>query len=388
MAHQPSIEELLIKQLDQPLTIAEQAIADEWLKASPKNQALYDSFYNKEQLEIKLSEFRQFDEKASWEKLVASGKWSPAPKQRSVIQVLQKNWYYAAAILILAIGASIFYLYTMENQAGQGNPGLAIEPVEIVPGKNQAVLQVGDSVINLHDNKLGVVAQGNAIAYNDGQKITGEGKLITLTTPRGGQYTAMLPDGSKVWLNAASSIRFPSKFNNTERSVTITGEVYFEVAQQHKAPFMVKAGNTNIQVLGTSFNINAYDDEKVIRSTLVEGSIRISPVTMNGRNIVLKPGQQAVSADNGEITGVFNPDLTSTLAWKNGFFSFDNADIETVMRQLERWYDIKVQYRGAIPTIKLNGELDRQIALTDVLRYLSRLNIKFEREGRTITVLP
>ena len=150
----------------------------------------------------------------------------------------------------------------------------------------------------------------------------------------------------------------------------------------------MKAGNTSVQVLGTSFNINAYEDERVVRTTLVNGGVRVLPLESNSRNVILKPGQQAVSSDNGEITGVFSPELANILAWKNGFFSFDKADIETVMRQLERWYDIKVQYRGTIPTVKLNGDLDRQIPLTDVLKYLSRLNIKFEREGRTITILP
>ncbi|MBO9659752.1 MAG: FecR domain-containing protein [Chitinophagaceae bacterium] len=388
MAHQPLIEELLIKQLDQPLTAAEQAIVDEWLQASPQNRELYNSIYDKEQLESKLTTFRQFDETASWEKLVASGRWAPATQKSSVIRSIQKKWYYAAAVIMLAAGSGIFYLYTQEDKPGQGNAGLAVDQREIVPGKNQAILQVGDSVINLNDNKTGVVAQGNAIAYNDGQKIAGANQLITLTTPRGGQYTALLPDGSKVWLNAASSIKFPSKFSNEERAVSITGEVYFEVAQQHKTPFLVKAGNTNVQVLGTSFNINAYDNEKVIRTTLAEGSVRVAPVAPNGSSTVLKPGQQAVSTGSGEITGVYSPDLSNVLAWKNGFFSFSNADIETVMRQLERWYDIKVEYRGAIPTVKLNGELDRQIPLSDVLRYLSRLNIKYEREGRTISILP
>ncbi|NML22276.1 DUF4974 domain-containing protein [Pseudoflavitalea sp. G-6-1-2] len=388
MASNPSIEALLIKQLDQPLTMSEQAIVNQWLEASPANSALYESFQDRELLEKKLSAFNQFDEVASWEKLVASGRWTPEQESKTVYSIMRKRWHYAAAIFILCIGAGIFYLYLQSDSAATANkPELVTTPTEILPGKNQAILTVGDSTILLSDNKSGIVAEDNAIEYNDGERIAQAGRMITLSTPRGGQYQAVLPDGTKVWLNAASSIIFPSGFNK-ERAVKVSGEVYFEVAQNHRAPFMVTAGNTQVQVLGTSFNINAYEEERAVRTTLVDGSVRVLPLSENQRNVVLKPLQQAVSAMSGEITGVFSPDIASILAWKRGFFSFDNADFETVMRQLERWYDIKVQYRGAVPTVKLMGELDRAIPLTDVLRYLSRLNIKFEKEGRTLTILP
>ncbi|WP_127125612.1 FecR family protein [Pseudoflavitalea rhizosphaerae] len=386
MAYQPSIEELLIKQLQQPLTAVEEEMLNQWLEASPQNRELYNSFQNKEQLESKLNELQQFDENAAWNKMIAAGKWEPVNKKK-VHRLFSQRWQYAAAaVLFLAIGSGVYYLVAKTDSTEQ--PVAVVENTEILPGKNQAILTIGDSVINLSDQKTGIVTAGNAITYNDGEKIAKSNKLITLSTPRGGQFQAVLPDGSKVWLNAASSIEFPSKFSSKERAVKVSGEVYFEVAQNQQAPFMVMAGNTTVQVLGTSFNINAYNDERVVRTTLVNGSVRVLPLEANGRNVILKPGQQAVSSDNGEITGVFSPELANILAWKNGFFSFDKADIETVMRQMERWYDIKVQYRGTIPTVKLNGDLDRQIPLSDVLKYLSRLNIKFEREGRTITILP
>ena len=384
MAHQPSIEELLIKQLEQPLTAAEEEILNQWLEASMQNRELYNSYQNKELLESKLNEVQQFDENAAWNKMVASGKWTPADKKK-VVRLFRQPWHYAAAaVLFLAIGSGVYFLVAKTDT----QPVAVVENTEILPGKNQAILTIGDSVINLSDQKSGIVTAGNAIIYNDGEKIAETNKMITLSTPRGGQFQAVLPDGSKLWLNAASFVEFPSKFSSKERTVKVSGEVYFEVAQNQQSPFMVKAGNTTIQVLGTSFNINAYDDERVVRTTLVNGSVRVSPLESNSGNVILKPGQQAVSSNNGEITGVFSPELANILAWKNGFFSFEKADIETVMRQLERWYDIKVQYRGTIPSVKLNGDLDRQIPLSDVLKYLSRLNIKFEREGRTITILP
>lgn len=392
MLNQPLIEDLLIKQLDQPLSGAEQAVVNEWLEASPENRELYNSYYDTEQLEKKLAEIRQFNEIASWEKLIASGRWSPDSKRKNVFRLFPKRWQYVAALLILAIGSGIYFW--QGNMLNATNDKQEAANTETLPGGNKAILTIGNQTIVLSSDKQGVVNNGNSITYSDGSAVAGTATHLqpstynAISTPRGVQYHAELPDGSKVWLNAASSISFPARFSTIERRVKITGEVYFEVKHNSKVPFIVTSGNTNVQVLGTSFNINAYDNEKAVKTTLIEGSVRVSPIASNGRNVVLKPGQQAVAADNGDIIGVFNSDLASVLAWKNGFFSFENADIETVMRELERWYDIKVQYRGAVPTVKLNGELDRQIALTDVLRYLSRLNIKFEKEGRVITILP
>lgn len=388
MVNQPLIEELLIKQLEQPLSAEEQAIVNEWLQASPLNQELYNSFYDKEELEKKVAEFNQFDENRSWNKLVASGKWTPTTTNNNVYHLIRRKWHYAAAILILSIGAGIFYL-----NMPSGGPSVPTEPVlagkeEILPGSNKAVLTIGDSVINLSDEKTGIVAGNNGIVYRDGELIAEATKTVTLSTPRGGYYEATLPDGTKVWLNAASSIQFPSKFNATDRTVIVTGEVFLEVAKNQQAPFSVTAGNSNVRVLGTSFNINAYDNEPVVKTTLVQGSVRVAAEGANNGAVVLRPGQQAISAGNGIVTNVETPDLSGILAWKNGFISFDDTDFKTVMRQLERWYDIKVEYKGKAPTVKLNGELDRQVPLTDVLNYLSRLNIKFERNGRTITVLP
>lgn len=392
MDHQPFIEDLLIKQLDQPLTEAEQVIINNWLEASAENKALYNSFYDKEQLENKLAAFRQFNEVTSWEKLIASGRWSPDTKRKHIFNLHSKRCQFAAAILIVVMGAGIYFWQHLMYQPG--NDALQVINTEILPGGNKATLTIGNQIITLSSEKEGVINNGNLVTYSDGSVIEGAALPFqaatnrVITTPRGGQYYAQLPDGTKIWLNAASSISFPARFDNVERRVVITGEVYLEVSQNNKIPFIVTSGNTMVQVLGTSFNINAYDNETAVRTTLIEGSVRVAPVDSSSTNIVLQPGQQAVTAANGAITGVFHPDLASTLAWKNGFFSFENADIETVMRQLERWYDIKVQYRGAVPSVKLNGELDRSIPLSDVLRYLARLNIKFEREGRIITILP
>ncbi len=175
----------------------------------PENRELYDSFQNKEELEKKLASFDQFDETASWEKLVASGRWAPAGKGSKVYKLFRKNWQYAAAILVLIIGSGIFYLIMRSGNTDKPDHSTLAVQEEIVPGSNRAMLRVGDSVINLSDQKSGIVTGDNTIVYNDGERIAGTGKIITLTTPRGGYYEAVLPDGTKVWLNAASSIQFP-----------------------------------------------------------------------------------------------------------------------------------------------------------------------------------
>jgi ferric-dicitrate binding protein FerR (iron transport regulator) len=291
MVNQPFIEALLIKQLHQPLSAAEEAILNEWLEASPNNRELYESFQNKEELEKKIAAFDQFDETVAWEKLMASGRWTPVDKTNKVYKLFSRQWHYAAAILLLIIGSGIFYLNMRPGKTTE-TENVVLAKEEVLPGSHRAILTVGDSVINLSDQKSGIVTGDNAIVYNDGERIANAEKIITLTTPRGGHYEAVLPDGTKVWLNAASSIQFPSKFPDNKRSVIVTGEVYFEVAKNQQAPFSVGAGNTNVAVLGTSFNINAYDNELVVKTTLVEGSVRVGPEGANSGAVVLRAGQQ------------------------------------------------------------------------------------------------
>ncbi len=261
----------------------------------------------------------------------------------------------AAAILIL-FSAGIYFLSLHHPEPGEGSTGrLTIQPVknDIAPGSNKAILTLanGKQIILDSAHKGTIALQGNAnIIKTDSGSLTyspepGEGPSATvynmLTTPRGGQYQLTLPDGSQVWLNAASSIRYPTAFTGKERRVEITGEAYFEVVHNSRMPFRVKAGNELVEDLGTSFNVNAYSDEPAQTTTLVAGSVKIG-------NLILKPGEQAAFNTEGKTDLISNANIEDILAWKNGRFRFSSVSIETIMRQAARWYDMQVEYKGKI----------------------------------------
>jgi ferric-dicitrate binding protein FerR (iron transport regulator) len=192
-----------------------------------------------------------------------------------------------------------------------------------------------------------------------------------------------LSDGSRIWLNAGSSITYPVTFVGNDRNVEINGEVYFEVAHNANMPFHVRHGAMDVQVLGTHFNINAYDDEPSVKVTLLEGSVKVGN---NMGLVTIKPGEQANIASNQLPHTSGNINLEQVMAWKNGLFSFTGADLTTVMRQLARWYNIQVKYEGQIPARKFSGEITHDLTLSQLMNGLQSLGIQFSIEGRTMTV--
>jgi transmembrane sensor len=271
---------------------------------------------------------------------------------------------------------------------------------DVLPGGNKAVLTLGNGQqIILDSAHIGLLSQqGNArisktdsgtLAYmSTGDKHT---DLVynMLTCPRGGQFKLELPDGTDVWLNSASSIKYPTAFQDRERKVEITGEAYFEVAGKEATPFVVEAGNTEVKVLGTRFNINSFENEQAVKTTLLDGKIAVALLSAgrpaSAEPIVLQPGQQSVATS--ELTVVNDVNIEQVMAWKNGFFSFNKADLTTVLRQLERWYDIDVKYAGNIPERHFTGELSRDLTLSQVISVLSEEDVKFKIEGKTLTVM-
>ncbi|HWV69410.1 FecR family protein [Chitinophaga sp.] len=312
---------------------------------------------------------------------------------KSRVHFLQRYWWAAACIILLTAGA--YYLSRQTQQPVMVNRA----PVkDVAPGGNRAVLTLSDgSEITLDSAGNGVLAQqGNTriTKLNNGQLAYSgagnpEGKVLynTMSTPLGGQYQLILPDGTGVWLNAASSISYPTAFTGNERSVTVTGEAYFEVVKNEKMPFRVKAGNTTIDVLGTHFNINAYKDEASINTTLLEGAVRVN---VSQQQQQLRPGQQArVPANGTSIQVVDHADISEVMAWKAGFFSFNDADLPTVMRQLSRWYNVEVKYEGNIPQRVFTGEIGRNLTLSQVLKGLTKTRIKYRIEnGNRIVIQP
>jgi transmembrane sensor len=194
-----------------------------------------------------------------------------------------------------------------------------------------------------------------------------------------------LSDGTDVWLNAASSITFPTAFTGKERKVTVTGEVYFEVAKNKAKPFKVIANEAEIQVFGTHFNVNAYADEPATQTTLLEGSVKI---TRGSSTAMLEPGQQATLNKSGQMSIVEDADIEMVMAWKNGFTSFKSADIQSIMRQVSRWYNVDVYYEGNIPERKFTGDISRNANLSQLLRLLEVSKIHFTIEKNRLTVIP
>lgn len=266
---------------------------------------------------------------------------------------------------------------------------------DVSPGGDKATLTLADgSTIVLDEAENGTLAQqGNSrvikldgrLYYDPINKTSKEILYNTISTPNGGQYQLELPDGSLVWLNATSSIRFPTSFVQKERRVEITGEAYFEVAKNRDKPFIVTVNNAEVQVLGTHFNINAYLNEDDVKTTLLEGSVKF----VNHANAdILKPGQQSQLTKNGSVKVVSDVDVDKVVAWKNGLFDFDNAGIETIMRQLSRWYNVDIEYKGKTEDLFI-AEMRRNIKLSDALKALQLTGkVRFEIEGKKIIVMP
>lgn len=299
----------------------------------------------------------------------------------------------AAASILICLGVGIYYY----NQTGQPKPVVQMAHNVIAPGGNKAVLTLANGhriiLADVRDGQL--AAQGNTVIIKkaDGEVIynyrtsrasaSAELTYNTISTPRGGQYQVILPDGSHAWLNAASSIRFPTAFTGEDREVAITGEAYFEVAHDKAKPFRVNSAGQTVEVLGTHFNINAYDDEPTMNTTLLEGSVKITHGT---ELVLLKPGQQASTAYGTNNIRTKNTDAANAVAWKNGLFSFKQADIKTIMRQISRWYDLDIEYRGMVPDKKLSGEIYRSASGDEALQILKYAHIPFRVDGKKIII--
>lgn len=313
-----------------------------------------------------------------------------------------RRWGWAAAAILLLAGATYFLTTNKKNSEPAA---IAATTTDIAPGKNGAVLTLADGSQIVLDslengtvatqNGVQVVLQNGQLAYDPTGSGAGERIYNTMTTPKSRQFQLTLPDGTKVWLNAASSLRYPTTFSAATRRVEVTGEAYFEVAKNKAKPFIVKINNkAEIEVLGTHFNVNAYTNESTIRTTLLEGRVRVIAGDLTAPHnagtagatvsALLKPGQQASIPNTiSAITEIpISPAQTDqVVAWKNGVFNFEDAGFEEVMRQLERWYDIEVVYEKGIPDIQFGGKLSRNVGLKDLLEILKRTEVHFKLEG-------
>lgn len=315
-----------------------------------------------------------------------------AKKARRRIRPIQ--WVVAASVaLLLGLGAGIL----INNSRQTGHPRLLTTALKaerspsILPGKSAAVLTLASGTQIILDSTVDQsIKKGNQlIAYNEAGKIdyqagtytATEIQYNTLTTEKGNRYQLILPDGTKAWLNAESSIRFPDRFPDDQRTVSITGEVYFEVQHDQNKPFVVQVKGQTIRDIGTAFNVNAYEDEPSIKTTLIEGIIEVNDTR-------LKPGWQAAIRPGGKMTIDKNADLAEVISWKNNTFLFHQTDMGSILRQIARWYDVRILYKGTFDQT-FTGGISRQTSLDEILKILSFSNkIKFEVHDRNIIVQP
>lgn len=308
-----------------------------------------------------------------------------------------KTWYKitAAASIILVISLAVFLSQPSNNQNVE-EVVVKSTGSDLAPGGNKAILTLADgSEIILDSMGAGTLStQGNVnvIKLNDGQlayNLSGknkEGEIIfnTVSTPKGGQYQLVLSDGTKVWLNAASSLRFPASFSGNDRKVELTGEGYFEVAANKNKPFKVISNNMEVTALGTEFNINAYKDESALTTTLLEGSVKVD---YDHKSTLLVPGEQALIRDQAnEIVVSKDLDINAIIAWKNGIFHFAQADIKAIMRELSRWYDVDVIFEDNVPDTKFDGKIYRNVNASEVFRILEAGGIEFTIIGKKVIV--
>ena len=313
------------------------------------------------------------------------------------------RWVAAASVLLVLAGAAWWW-----KIADQQEQVVVVTPSDIAPGTSGAILTLADGtkvVLDSLGNGLVATQSGTKVELEDGRltylpTASGEGAPAynTMSTPKGRQFQLKLPDGTMVWLNAASSIQYPIAFTNNERRVLVTGEAYFEVARNVNKPFIVEVNNlTEVEVLGTHFNINGYMDEGSTIATLLQGSVRVTPMLKEGlaavKGQVLRPGQQGIvkaTAGRAQLL-VQDADIEKVMAWKNGYFNFEGATIREVMKQLERWYDITVVYENGVPDVMFFGEMSRNVNLAELISALQDMklgvNIRLD-SGRRLILSP
>ena len=403
------IASLIIKQHRGELTVAESIELEQWANENAANRELLQQLTNDELLRQELIAFYESEEakETIWKKIDAataeSTQIAPVYAPR-----LNKYRYLAAAVAVGAVLTTVVYFWSQNKTAPTNTTPVAKAAInDVMPGGNKATLKLSDGkTIVLDDAQNGLLAQQGAVQIEkqDGALMYGQASLKeapainTLATPAGGQFQLKLPDGTRVWLNASSSITYPTAFTGNERRVIISGEGYFEVAtlrlrSGQKMPFKVsiQKGNnkqpTEVEVLGTHFNINAYNDEALIKTSLLEGKVKIVSDYFNGKqSAILKPGQQAQVEVEGKMKVKENASMEEVVAWKNGEFLFQSADIGTLMRQVARWYDIEVKYPNGMPKDKFSGKIGRNVNLSQLLEILKYSEVKFELKDRTLIV--
>jgi transmembrane sensor len=408
MEQHKEITDLIYKYIRDELNEEETIRLQNWIKQSDQSRTFFEEVSNVPELiaaaYARAEGKKEIDIASAWQKMKALGWQLPAMEPQPPARVIPLSWrqYAAIAASLLLIALAGVYVLWLRPAKKTTAPTATLQPVthDATPHTQHALLTLDDGrTIILDRVKSGSLAtQGNirVVKLANGQisYMGGAGSkpatilYNTVTVPRGSDVVHLqLGDGSKVSLNAASSIRYPVAFMGNERKVEITGEAYFEVLKEVTKPFIVMAQAMEVRVLGTHFNINAYRDNSQISTTLVEGSVKITP-SIGGKAAILKPGEQAQLSDEGELQVVHEADVEKEIAWKNGLFIFNGDDIVTVMNELSRWYNVDVVYEGKAPDLQFYGVINRNQPASSVLKILQAKSTHFKIENGRIIVTP
>lgn len=379
------IAQLISKEIIDELSVDEEKILKKWKGESEANKELYEIIKKGENRGRRNDYVVNLNVKLAWEKI--SDKIKP---QRKIIRFKEWGVRIAAVLVIGVLAVTLYHISTKELKYESELGGIKIEPgsskavlqlyngetLQLEDKRNDSIVETDGTIISNLNGKLSYVAKADVVLqtiYN------------TVKVPVGGEYRLALSDGTKVMLNSESEIKFPVQFNQNKRKVWICGEVFFDVAHNKNKPFIVAVKNIEIEVLGTEFNVEAYNDQKSVVTTLVKGSVKLSK---GQESIVIKPGQQAIISEGGEQFAVKNVNAKNYTLWKDGVFYFEEADLGTIMQKLERWYGIKVFYMNqTIKKKRFSVEVKRYKEIKDVLNILSRTNkVHFEIKDNVITV--
>ncbi len=373
--------------------------------ASSAEKALIEEYYRRLEKAgtTELSEEEEAALKDAMYKQIAA-KVSSA--KATIIPIKRKNYSLvaAAAVLVTLVGAGSYFWLLKKPATPPTQDGVVkAKPQDLPPGRDAATLTLADGQTIILDSANGTISkQGAATVINNNGRVsyanTGNETRPAVvynkvSTARGNQYQLVLADGSKVWLNSASSLRFPTSFTGDRREVELDGEGYFEIAKNAAKPFHVKTSTQDIEVLGTHFNVNAYSDEEAIKTTLLEGKVKvrqwskINGQLATGNGTFLQPGEQAVLIGTSPFRIEHSPDLDQVMAWKNGWFEFDDTDIKTIMRQVSRWYDVDIKYETKTDNEKYGGRISRNLNLSNILKMLENYGLHFRLERKTLTVI-
>jgi transmembrane sensor len=366
---------------------------NKWLSASEANQTCFNAFNDEARTAAAISDYESCDIDAIWELTIRKMEAGKAIISREPVKRSKIYQYLSIAAMFFVLLGAGFYFYNFKEMKSNSR-----FTKDIMPGKNSATLILSNGKrIVLSDASNGELANEGGVSISKTStgaliyKIKSSGgttKLMnTLSTTNGETYQVVLPDNSKVWLNAASSIKYPSNFESLkERKIELTGEAYFEVSKDKQHPFIVKTMGQEVAVRGTHFNVNAYEDDGNTRTVLLEGSVVVSSGTGSIGSTVLKPGQQSIL--NGKVIRVEHADVELAVAWKNNKFMFEGEKIENIMKMIARWYNVEVVYQGSVPDDLFGGSVSRFDKVSKVLNVLELTgNVHFKIEGRRITVM-